>query len=72
MGLWIGLLGGVILSPWITTFLKGSEAAYYAAILGPIVGALTGRWTELKDKKAIEKATFEKSGEGLQPLQKKE
>jgi len=72
MGLWIGLLGGAVLSPWITTFLKGAEASYYAAILGPIVGALVGRWTELKDKKNIERATFGRSKKDLKPLQKKE
>lgn len=68
MGLWIGLLGGAILSPWITKYVKGAEASFYAAILGPIIGMFLGRWAELKDKKQIEKATLE----GLSDLQKEE
>lgn len=72
MGLWLGLLGGAILSPWVTRYMKGAEGSYYAAILGPLIGALIGRWTELKDKRGIERATFKASRKSQKLLQKKE
>ena len=72
MGLWMGLLGGALISPWVTIFLKGAEASYYAAIMGPIIGLLIGRWAEMEDKRLIEKIGFEGSGNEIKILRKKE
>jgi len=73
MGLLAGLILGLILSPLVSARLKGTLAAYFATFIGPIVGGSIGRWTELKDKKIIEKNIMAKrKRESLKTLNKKE
>lgn len=53
LGLWIGLIGGLIIAPLVALLFGDSVSAYYASFLGPVVGALIGRWTELKDERKL-------------------
>jgi len=54
LGFWVGLLGGLLGAPLATLLFGDGISAYYASFLGPIVGALVGRWTELNDKRRLE------------------
>lgn len=53
IGFWVGLIGGLIVAPLVALFLGDGVSAYYASFMGPIVGALVGRWTELDDKRKL-------------------
>jgi len=54
LGFWVGLIGGLIVAPLVALILGDGASAYYASFLGPIIGALIGRWTELNDKKSLD------------------
>jgi len=53
LGLWIGFFGGLIVAPIVSLFIGDGVSTYYASFLGPVVGALVGRWNEMKDKKRM-------------------
>ncbi|MBS3790127.1 MAG: hypothetical protein KGY66_04345 [Candidatus Thermoplasmatota archaeon] len=53
LGFWVGLIGGLIVAPLAALLLGDSVSAYYASFLGPVVGALVGKWTELDDKRRL-------------------
>lgn len=53
LGFWVGLIGGLIVAPPVALLLGNGVSAYYASFLGPIVGALVGRWSELSDKRRL-------------------
>ncbi len=71
MGLWMGLLGGLFISPWLSFSFKNVVAAYYSSFIGPVVGALIGRWSELKNRDKMYKRAEEMKSE-LEEHQKKE
>ncbi len=52
---WLGLLGGLIISPFIALLFKDAVSAYYASIMGPLAGFLVGYWTESEEKENLEK-----------------
>ncbi len=53
LGFWIGLIGGLTVAPLVALLIGDSVAAYYASFLGPVSGAIIGRWTELDDKRKL-------------------
>ncbi|MFP4002008.1 MAG: hypothetical protein ACLFSM_02565 [Thermoplasmata archaeon] len=53
LGRWIGLVGGLTVPPFLGFLLRNAATAYYASIIGPILGITIGIWSEREEKKEI-------------------
>lgn len=59
LGRWVGLVGGLMISPFLALLLNDVITAYYASFLGPFFGILIGIVSECEERKEIHE-TIEK------------